>query len=198
MLWRKGRRRKTDPEQVSRLSRPSELVTTDLRLSPLGEEDAASLQALWSAPEVCRYLWDGHALDIQMTRDILMRSRLIFEERGQGLWGAYDGEGQLLGFCGFWHFHGESELELMLATRAGHWLKNIGSQMVGSMIDYGFDHLQLSHIRASVHRENRACMHLLRKFGFAEESARIKSSAKQFLCLSQASRSVDGYSWEAA
>ena len=30
------------------------------------------------------------------------------------------------------------------------------------------------------------------------ESGRIKTSAKQFLCLSQASRSLDGHSWEAA
>lgn len=195
--WPELFRRKTDP-LPERAQRPWVLRTANLMLSPLGEGDVGALHLLWSNPEVRRYLWDGHELAFEQTRDLVARSQLLMIERGQGLWGAFLDD-ELVGFCGYWYFQDEQELELLFGVGEAHWLKGYAGEMLSSMIEYGFEHLKLEQIRASVDIDNTGSLHLLEGFGFLiEQSPSDGVSHKRFLQLPRERHVAGDCSWEAA
>lgn len=178
--------------------RPAELRTARLRLAPLCEPDIEALHQLWTVPAVRRYLWDGHVLGLEQTRDIVMQSTALYAERGYGLWGAFDAEGALIGFCGYWSFRDEHELELLYGVAEPYWLKGYAREMVEPMIAYGFEHLRLSEIRASIDAPNSASLRVLRRQGFLNDSVRNVAGGKLFFRLPRERRETDADGWEAA
>lgn len=195
MPWPKLFKRKTDA-LIAPAQRPWVLRTESLNLSPLSEGDVGALHVLWGNAEVRRYLWEGRELPFEQTRDLVARSQLLMIERGQGLWGAFSGEA-LVGFCGFWYFQDEHDLELLFGVSQAHWLKGYASEMLGALINYGFEHLNLEQIRASVDAHNAGSLKLLKGFGFIAEPGHSDSS-KQLLILPKSRYSVGDCGWEAA
>lgn len=178
--------------------RPVELHTARLRLAPLGEADIDSLHALWTVAGVRRYLWDGHILSYEQTRDIVTQSAALHADRGYGLWGAFDPEGILVGFCGYWSFRDEHELELLYGVAEPYWLKGYAREMVEPMIAYGFEHLRLPEIRASIDAPNGASQRVLRRQGFLNDSVRNVAGGKLYFRLPRERRETDSEGWEAA
>lgn len=198
MPWRKPFRRKTDPPIARAAVRPERLSTNNLRMRPLREADSGALHSLWSAPDVRQFLWSGRGLVFEQTRDIVSRSASLYEERGQGLWGAFSQTDALIGFCGYWYFHKESELELMFAVGSGYWHQGYAGEMTRALIPYGFDYLRLNEIRASVHHRNTTCKHLMVRLGFLAETGATLANEKQFFYLPRSRFLSDDQGWEAA
>lgn len=178
--------------------RPAELRTRRLRLAPLVEADIDALHELWTVPGVRRYLWDGHVLSHEQTRDIVMQSAALHGESGFGLWGAFDADGVLVGFCGYWSFRDAHELELLYGVAEPHWLKGYAREMVEAMIAYGFEHLDLSEIRASIDAPNSASMRVLRRQGFLNDALRNVAGGKLHLRLPRERRDAGTEDWEGA
>lgn len=196
MPWPDLFRRKTDA-LPDRAQRPWLLRTENLNLSPLGEGDIGALHVLWGHPDVRRFLWEGHELPFEQTRDLVQHSQSLMVERGQGLWGAFKDD-ELVGFCGFWFFQDELDMELLFGVSETHWLKGYAREMLSAMIDYGFEHLKLEQIRASVDLENSGSIKLLKGFGFVTESGNPGREGKRFMSLPQSRHSVGDCGWEAA
>ena len=196
MRWLKRRNleKVASPEKVAR---PSELLTARLRLRPLQAEDADELHALWTAPALRHFLWDDHVLSLEQTRDQVMQSQYLFEQRGFGFWAAFDAEQVLVGFCGYGFFRNDHELELLYGVHAAHWLRGYGREIAEAMVGYGFDLLHLSEIRASVDTPNRASQRVLERLGFLLDAARSAGADKRHYRLPRERREASA-SWEAA
>lgn len=179
-------------------ARPVELRTPTLRLVPLAERDIPALHALWTRPAVRRYLWDDRVLPLEQTRDMVMQSGYLFDENGYGLWGAFDGDDVLVGFCGFWFFRDGHELELMYGVDEAQWLKGYARGMSEAMVAYGFDHLNLPEIRATTDVPNVASQRVLRRLGFVADTPRPGSGHKLYFRLPRARREDASGGWEAA
>lgn len=177
--------------------RPSELFTARLRLRPLQVEDVDALHRLWSAPTVRRFLWDGHVLGLEQTRDLAMQSAYLFEERGCGLWVALDERQTLVGFCGYWLFREAHELELLYGVDESRWLQGYAREMAAALVSYGFEHLHLEEIRASTDLQNLASQRTLLRLGFIPE-AQLANPDKRKFRMPRQRREVGEDGWQAA
>ncbi len=67
---------------------PHEIETARLHLRPVTEADVDELHALWSSPEVRKYLWDDEVIAREQTASLVEESVHLFAAYGYGLWGA--------------------------------------------------------------------------------------------------------------
>ncbi|MGQ0699210.1 MAG: GNAT family N-acetyltransferase [Panacagrimonas sp.] len=178
--------------------RPAELRTPRLRLLPLATDDIDALHLLWIEPGVRRYLWDDRVLAFEQTRDIVMQSGYLFEQHGYGLWGAFDANGMLVGFCGYWFFRNEHELELLYGVDRAQWLEGYAREMTECMVAYGFEHLGLPEIRATTDVPNLGSQRVLKRLGFLSEGLRSSADGKLLFRLPRERRDTAAEGWEAA
>ncbi len=78
--------------------------------------------------------------------------------------------GILIGDCGFGHIDEPkrpTELGYMLAKE--YWGNGFMSEVLNTILPFGFDQLHLHRIQAWTHPDNATSAHLLEKFGFKKE-----------------------------
>lgn len=197
MRWLKRDEAEPAAPQTRFSARPVELATSRLHLRPLGSADVSILHALWTSPGVRRHLWNDHSLREEQTRDLLMQSEYLFEERGYGLWGGFDAENRMIGFAGYWFFRNEHELELLYGVAEPYWYRGYAREMAQTLIGYGFEHLQLGEIRASTEAANAGSVRLLKRLGFLADFQRGAGGQTLFFRLPRGVHEGDGASNEA-
>lgn len=140
--------------------------TSRLTLRPLRIADLEDLHALWTDERVRKYIWDGKAIPIEQTREIIEKSEKLFDESGLGLWAIREhGRDELVGFTGYWHFRDPPELELLFGLAPEHWGREYAKEAARSMIEYGFEVLGFEKIVASTDAPNKASVRVLDKLG---------------------------------
>lgn len=127
--------------------------------------DVDALHALWTTPEVRRFLWDGEIVPRERTAGICDESVLLFAEHAYGLWMARDATAQLVGFGGFWHFPGHEGAELLYGVAASSWHQGFGLEIAQAIIDYGFTRLGMREIIASTDAPNERSIRILERLG---------------------------------
>jgi ribosomal-protein-alanine N-acetyltransferase len=142
------------------------LRTTRLALRPLQTSDSQELHALWTNERVRRFLWDGEAIPIERTREIVETSARLFAERGFGLWALHEhGSYELLGFAGYQFFRTPPTLELVFGVASRRWGQGFATEAGRAVIRYGFDVLGFDGIAASADVPNAASRRVLDKLG---------------------------------
>lgn len=143
------------------------LTTPRLRLRPVAAEDHGALHTVFTQPGVRRFIFDNHAIEPQQTSEIIEKSAALFVERGFGLWLAHTRlDETLVGFGGFWFFRDPPELELLYGVADAQVGRGYGREIARTLVDYGFDRLQMSTIRASTDAQHARSRHLLESIGF--------------------------------
>jgi len=173
---------------------PHELETKRLRLRPLAEADVDELHALWSSPEVRKYLSDDEVIARQRTASLVEESLRLFAAHGYGLWGArfYDRE-ELVGFGGFWHFHTPPKLELLYRIASQVWNRGLATEIAQALIRYGFEELEFSKVWASTDAPNAASARVLEKTGLRFERQAVVDGLETLLyCLPRSAFQPDG------
>lgn len=184
MRWLKRRTPEPSaPQPKNAAVRPAELSAARLHLRPLRGADLGPLHELWTAPGVRRHLWSDRILRHEQTRDLLMQSEYLFEERGCGFWGGFDADGRMIGFAGYWFFRNEHELELLYGVAEPYWYHGYAREMAQALIAYGFEQLDLGEIRASTEAANAGSLRLLKKLGFLPDYQRGTGSDTLFFRL---------------
>jgi [ribosomal protein S5]-alanine N-acetyltransferase len=147
----------------------AELTTTRFVLRPVTEDDERLLHELWSSAGVRRFLWDGQIIPIARTRATLVQSQRLFGERHFGLWGAWSIEGSptLAGFGGLWPFREPPELKLLYGVAEPLWGRGYATEIAKAIVEYCFDSLGMSVLRASTDVGNVASIRVLEKLGFS-------------------------------
>ncbi len=146
------------------------LLTSRATLQPLGLADTDLVHAIWTHPDVRRYLCDGRLVSMQQSRDWLAASARNFAVRGFGLWGVQLDEGALAGVVGCQRWPGSDEPELMYALRPEWWGQGLATETTQAVLAYVFERLGQPMAVAATDPPNAASIRVLDRLGmlFAE------------------------------
>ena len=149
--------------------------TQRLVLRPWTFKDIDGLHALWTSPEVRRYLWD----DVVITRDVaerLVDSHIATSEHhGIGYWALHVlpvslAESPVAGFCGFRFMDDGPEIELVYGLQAEHWRKGLATEACLAAIDYLWRSTGFQLVYARTDPPNQDSVRVMRRIGMAHES----------------------------
>ena len=159
--------------------RPWPLVTGRLYLRPCTAADAGALHALWTDPEVRRFLWDG--VEIAPHRAVAELERALDDARrhGLGYWmvyrrapGAEAAASDPIGFAGFRFVRGTRDVELVYALAPAAWGHGYATEAGGALLGYAFGALGLATVHGLTDPPNRASARVLERLGMQLESRR--------------------------
>src|SRR5512139_1946607 len=101
------------------------LNTGRMRLRPISSDDVDALHALWTDPDVRRYLWDDRIIPRETVEDFVAQSLATFESEGFGFFALElqeQREGGLIGSCGHRRDEdAEGQIELLYGIHPTHW-----------------------------------------------------------------------------
>lgn len=144
------------------------MKTERLMLRPFEDSDLDSLHALWTEPEVRRYLWDNRELDRQETAEILRKSRDMFSSEGTGLLAvqAPDAD-ELIGFGGFWYFGEPPRRQILFGLHPQHWGMGLASELARLLIVHGLDVLGDEEVVGATDSSNISSQRVMEKAGMS-------------------------------
>ena len=132
-------------------------------------EDVDSLHALWTAPEVRRYLWD----DVVITRDTaekVVESHLVTANRhGIGYWALHILPpisllgAPMAGFCGFRFIGDGPEIELMYGLRAEYWGRRLATEACVAALEFLWRSTKFAQVYARTDPPNEKSVHVMRR-----------------------------------
>ena len=142
------------------------IATTRLQLRQFRLGDVDDLHRLWNEPGVRKYLWDDRPVPRELVESIVERSVALFRELGFGLWAVLPKTAdELIGFCGFWHFHESPKLGLIFGFGPAHWNKGFATEAATAMLRYAFETLLFQRIEASTDYANQASARVMERAG---------------------------------
>lgn len=150
------------------------LETERLILRRLLPQDLDALHALYSDPQVTRFIPDAPR-SLQETREELewfLNGHPLHPELG--LWAAiYKPTRQFIGRCGLlpWTIDGRQEVEVAFAFVRAYWGQGLGTEVARALAVYGFEQLGLSRLICLVEEGNRASIRVAEKIGMTFEKA---------------------------
>lgn len=177
------------------------LETARLRLVPAARTDLAVLQALWSRPEVRRFLFDNREVSVELARASLDRC-LRYTSLGYGLWLVHAKEpSEFLGCVGLvptsTAAHYEPKLTGLLEVLVGfpnsHWRRGYAREALGEVLRHAFETLELARVAAVNDVPNAASERMLTALGFKvlSEVRRPKYPMRTYI-LTRADRARTG------
>ncbi len=149
------------------------LETDRLVLRRLVPQDLDSLFALYSDPDVRRYIPDC-PVDYEATREELC----WFVDGGDpahpdlGLWATINKEtGDFIGRCGLipWTIEGNVEVEVAYLLAKRFWRQGLGTEVVRALVRHGLETLGLARVIALIDPENIASRRTAERAGLAFE-----------------------------
>jgi RimJ/RimL family protein N-acetyltransferase len=145
------------------------LQTQRLILRPFEETDLDELWALYSDPEVVRYLSSG-LLGREETAVRLRRMMGHWQAQGYGIWAVIRKEDRrFIGRCGIANVHDDEEHELVYTFARDYWGHGYATEAARAAIEYGFTQLKFPRVIALAVAENLASRSVMRKLGMTFE-----------------------------
>lgn len=156
-----------------------------LRLRPLDAPDLAAVHALWTEPDIRRYLWDNRTLALEDVGEIIAESNRLREESGAGLWVVERRNAPgMVGFGGYWYFGEPAELRILFGLKPEHWGMGLATELASCLIRYGFENLELERITGATHRANVSSQRVMEKAGMRfSERVRNRNSDLMFYVI---------------
>lgn len=144
------------------------LTTPRLDLRPIQIEDLQVAHDLWTNADVRRFLFDDRVISVDKARALIEASGRNFEEHGYGLWLAFSRDtGTLVGFAGFLSSSDESP-NLVYGVHPEFWGNGLATEAAQTVVDYAFETLALSAVKADVDELNAVSVRLLEKLGMIQ------------------------------
>ena len=141
------------------------MLTERLRLRPFRPADLDALHALWSDPEVGRWVGGTHT-DVRESEEELGEHLRHQADHGFAFWAVEDrATGEVVGEIGLQRFEGRGpEVEIGWAVAASARGRGYATEAAAAWIEAGFERLHLDRIIAVVLPDNmasrRICEHL--------------------------------------
>ena len=149
------------------------LTTKRLGLRRFTGEDADWLAALYSDPDVTRFL--GGTKGRPQVEELLRTRILDYYEAhpGLGIWMTADrATGDRVGFHLLNNVQGESFIQVGFALARAAWGKGFGTEMADAVLRYGFADLRLPRIVGIASLPNLASQRVLAKIGLRRNGER--------------------------
>ena len=143
------------------------LETERLLLRRLTLDDAEAAFAIYSDPEVMRFLTGVTERDIDETRARLAARPMAHQAlHGFTLWATVEKEtGRLVGACGLKFLDGGMDIEVGYHFARAAWGCGYATEAGAASVRYGFERLCLRRILGVVNPENYASQRVLEKIG---------------------------------
>ena len=152
--------------RVNSVNKPT-IETERLLLRHLTEADAPALHRTTGDPDVMKRWWPGPDKDVQQTRGRIVEINEHWDTHGFGDWGVIEKEsGDLIGFCGLHYISNMPEVNIGCALRGSEWRKGYGTEVMRSVVQYGFDNLTLAEIVGVIMPGNQKSVGLSEKCEF--------------------------------
>jgi RimJ/RimL family protein N-acetyltransferase len=148
------------------------LETARLFLRRFVMSDLDALFTLYSDPEVIKYIPDAPHTYEEAKEELEWFLNGHPSHPELGVWATiYKETGQFIGRCGLlpWTIDGQHEVEVAFAFSKAYWGQGLATEVAQALIQYGFEHLQLSRLVCLIDRENQASIRVATKIGMSFE-----------------------------
>ncbi|HLU62245.1 MAG TPA: GNAT family N-acetyltransferase [Gammaproteobacteria bacterium] len=156
-----------------------------LRLRPVDASDLDRLHAMWTDPDIRRYVWENRALSREDTLAIIETSSRLHADSGAGLWLAERRDaGEPVGFGGYWYFGEADDLRILFGLKPEHWGLGLATELASCLIRYGFEQLGLERITGATSRANVSSQRVMEKAGMRfSQRVRSRDSDQMFYII---------------
>ncbi|HET6472915.1 MAG TPA: GNAT family N-acetyltransferase [Pseudomonadales bacterium] len=145
-----------------------------MRMRPIDREDVDALHALWTDPDVRRYLWDDRIIPRETVEDIVAQSLATFESEGYGFFALElaDQDGSLIGFCGHRRAESGAEIELLYGIHPMYWGEGLVAEAAQEVLKFGFESCAFDRVIAATDTPNQQSVRVLQKLGMTFDCRR--------------------------
>jgi RimJ/RimL family protein N-acetyltransferase len=143
-------------------------------------DDIDALHALWTAPEVRRYLWDDVVITRDRAADVVESHLVTVESHNIGYWALHtpppetEAGAPIGGFCGFRFIDNTPEIELMYGLRGEHWGKGLATEASLAALDYLWRSTGFQQVYARTDPPNKTSVQVMLRLGMTHESTTEK------------------------
>lgn len=142
------------------------LQTPRLFLREYVLDDVDDILPMFADAEVMRYIGDGKPRTRHKVAERIARSIDDYQRLGFGLWAVVGKEtGRIIGRCGLQILPGTEEVEIGWLLERASWGKGYAIEAARATIEYGFQHLLLTHIVAVAVPQNERSIAIMNKLG---------------------------------
>lgn len=135
-------------------------------MSPVSEDDAESLLAVFRDPAVRRYLLDDSLVSLEWVRGEIASSAERFARMGAGLWAVRCPEATaIIGFVGFREFFDPPRLQLLYGLLPAYWGRGLATEAANRVCGYAFSELGFERIEAAMDSPNRSSIAVAERLG---------------------------------
>jgi ribosomal-protein-alanine N-acetyltransferase len=151
-----------------------ELTTERLRLRPFTAADQETIHAVYSDPEVMRYVGNGPHRTLDDTATALRIYGDVLARYGYSFLAVSELEGgALIGDGGLYPLGGQGpDFELGYTLARSAWGKGYATELGRALVEHAFNALDAPRVVAQVEPANHASRHVLEKLGFSEREVR--------------------------
>jgi ribosomal-protein-alanine N-acetyltransferase len=153
------------------------LRTRHLLLRPWALDDLDVLHALWTTPDVRRYLWDDLVIDRAVAEQVVRSGLQTAEEHGIGYWAVHvgtqlssSGTHPVDGFCGFRFIDDSRNIEIMYGFDVAHWGRGYATEACLAALDYLWRCTSFAVVYARTDPPNDRSVRVMRRLGMIHES----------------------------
>jgi ribosomal-protein-alanine N-acetyltransferase len=162
-------------DAVDRHDKTSAVLTTPrMRMRPIDRDDVDALHALWTDPDVRRYLWDDRIIPRETVEDIVAQSLATFETDGFGFFALElaDQDGSLIGFCGHRRAQASDQIELLYGIHPTYWGEGLVAEAAREVLRFGFESCAFERVIAATDTPNQQSVRVLQKLGMTFDCRR--------------------------
>lgn len=149
-----------------------DLTTDRILFRPFDRADIGALHALWTAPEVRRWLWDDIVISEDTAAEVVRISQATAAQ-GIGMWSLYipphelPDDRSMDGFCGFRFIDDGPDVELMYGLRHRYWGKGLAVEACREALAYLWGHTNLAMVYARTDPPNLQSIAVMERLGMA-------------------------------
>jgi [ribosomal protein S5]-alanine N-acetyltransferase len=145
------------------------LTTERLHLRPLTHADADAIMAIYSSPDVLRFLNNPPVDTHEKAIGLIDWLNSLYENHEAVQW-AITLDNHLIGNCGTYGWdRANRRVEIGYHIAPSHWGHGYATEAARAIIRWSFDHLDVHRVQADCTEGNLASEHVLLKCGFTVE-----------------------------
>ena len=161
------------------------IETPRLILRDISQEDAAEIFKNFSDPDIAKWFFEAPFTEIEQVNQIIAEFQGDFLRKTGLTWAMILKENNTcIGTCGYGDVEINNHGEIGFDLAKEHWGKGLMVEGLTSIIDYGFEGLNLTSVEAHTYSNNLRAIFLLKKLGFHLDNITEDSS---YFILSRAS-----------
>lgn len=163
------------------------ILTARLRLRPFVPEDAEAVFAIFSEPEIGRWVGGPHAT-VDQSRELIAANRDLEERHGYGMW-AVERDGALIGEAGLQPLERRGpEVEIGWVIARPAWGHGYATEAAARWLEVAFGELGLDEAIATVLPGNAASHRVAERIGMERSARRFVHDAEHDVYVARAPR----------